>query len=121
MSFNRIFDRLTLVGCAILAAAVAVGSFMLSEKYRFPATAVFALWIGGGFVAVVGWSLRSRLKRPTFALFFAAWLIAYIVVTLAAIRFLKVFWLFPVTFLELWIGYALAFWLSGPPRHKKSR
>jgi hypothetical protein len=116
---KALLDKLLLAGSALLVAGLGVGFFALADRYHIPPVWIFALGIGGGFIVAVGRSLRSKFRQPLFVVFFVAWLVIHTLVTLLVIKFLTILWVWPASFLELWIGYAVAFWLFGlPPRGK---
>ena len=110
-----------LVGSALIVAGLGVGSFALSEKYDVPPVWMFALWIGLGFIAVVGGSLRSKFRQPLFVVFFVGWLAVHTLVTLLVIKLFTILWVWPTSIVELWIGYAIALWLFGLPSKDKPR
>ena len=114
---KSIRDKALLVICALFAAALGFFSFAFADKYHITRGWIFGLWIGVVFVAAIGTSLRARFRRPEFIVFFVGWLFAHILLMLLVMSHLNLLLWIPAIFVELWVGYALAFRLFGlPPR-----
>lgn len=112
-------DLALLIGSALLLIGLGVGSFALSDRYHLSDVWVFATWIGIFFVLVIGRSLRSKFRHPMFVAFFIVWLAIHITVIFIVLKYLTILFVYPFIFLDLWIGYALAFWLFGLPSKDK--
>ncbi|MDP9263212.1 MAG: hypothetical protein M3O85_02705 [Acidobacteriota bacterium] len=104
---------------ATLLAALGVASFLMADYYHVSPLWAFLGWLSLLFVVTVGKDLRSRFRSPAFVGFFLIWLTLHLLLTIFVVAYLHwIYWL-PVTFLELWIGYTIAFWLFGLPPNPK--
>jgi hypothetical protein len=115
-----IVDKSLLVGSALLLAVLGIGTFALGDKYRVSPVWIMGLWLGILFVAAIGRHFRAKFRRPLFMVFFIAWFSMHLLIMLLAMSFLVFPLWIPLIFLELWIGYALAFRLFGLPPDKKA-
>jgi len=117
---NAALSALLLVAGAIMVAAIGVASFLMADYYRVSPLWVFLGWFSLLFIAAVGKDFRDRFRSPAFVGFFLAWLVVHLLVTIISVARLPwVYWL-PAVFLELWIGYAVAFRLFGLPPNQKT-
>jgi len=116
---DAVVDKAVLIAAALFTAALGFASFALADKYHIRREWVFAFWLSVSFVAVIGKSLRRRFRQPMFIVFFAGWLCAHALIMLVAMSVLTLpFWI-PVIFVELGVGYALAFRLFGLPSREE--
>jgi hypothetical protein len=113
ISLKFLFNKLLLVVSALLLAGLGVGSFALGEKYHLPKEWGIALWIGLGFIWVVGRRFRSKLREPFFVPFFLLWLVVHTVGSVVALFNFTLLSVVPFTVIELAIGFASARWLFG--------
>lgn len=118
----KLLDFLLALGAGLLLATIGVGSFWLADKLKFNIDWIFWGWVSLGFIASVGWSLRNLFRSASFIAFFSLWLVLHIVLSIFVLAYLSWLYWLPSIALELWIGYALAYWLFGaPPKSSKQR
>ena len=108
-------DFLFLVGSALLLAALVTASFWIADKYEINPAWIFAAQAAVVFFAVVGWGYRRRFRSPAFVSFFVAWLLLHVTFYLLILGHLGLLYYVPFVVMELWVGYAFAIWLFGPP------
>lgn len=114
-------DRMLLLGAALLVCLLGVGSFFMGEVYRInPAYFIFA-FNTILLPTVIGGHFRQHFKKPLFVLFFAGWMCAHGLITVALWHYVWLWYWLPVLALELFIGFGAAYVLFGPPAEKKTQ
>ncbi len=111
----RLLDRIFLTAAAVIAAALGVGSLLLAEKYHVPKEFWFAAVIGLGFIWIVGRHFRSKLRQPSFLMFFFLWLVIHTVGSVLMGFMFNLLVAEEFTMVELAIGCVLAHLLFGQP------
>jgi phosphotransferase system glucose/maltose/N-acetylglucosamine-specific IIC component len=109
-------DFLFLAGSALFVAALLTASFWMADKYNINQAWLFAAQAAVFFFAAVGWGYRKKFRSPAFVRFFLAWLLLHVTLYLLVLGYLGLLYYVPFVVVEVWIGYALAIWLFGPPQ-----
>jgi hypothetical protein len=104
-----------LTATAVIAAVLGVGSFALAEKYHVPEEYVIAAGIGLLFIWLVGRRFRSRLRQPSFLMFFLLWLVIHTAGSVLVVFTFNLLIGVEFTMIELAIGCVLAHLLFGQP------
>src|SRR5260370_24440563 len=118
---GKLWDRLLLVGAALLVCAAGVGSGILGEIYHIsPAWFFFAL-NSIFLLPMIGKEFRGNFKQPAFVAFFMVWMCFHGATVVAMIAWASVV-LWPLILLmELAAGFIAAHWLFGFPLHQKQQ
>ena len=121
MANRRRSDLLLLLLSAVLLVVVLTSSFWIAGERHINPAWVFAAWGGLLFFVVVGWGYRRNFKSLNFCFFFLGWMVTHIWVFLLVLAYLGFLYYLPFLMIELWIGYAVALRLFGPPRRLPGR
>jgi len=108
-----LIDKLLLFAGALVFIALGICSFLLAEKHHVPKEFVFAAGIGLGFIWVVGRHFRSKLRHPTFLIFFLLWVATHTAGSVLVLFTFNLIVLLEFTVAELAIGYVVAYLLLG--------
>jgi hypothetical protein len=112
---SRLWDRVLLFGTGLLVCIAGVGSGILGEIYHVNSAWLFFAWNSILLIPLVGGDFRSQLKRPSFILFFFAWMIMHGLTVLGLMRWVDVLYWIPLLAVELFIGYFAAYCLFDIP------
>lgn len=115
---KSILDKILLLAAAAILAAAGCCTFYATSAYHLPRELPFAVWIGIGFIIVLGRSVRHMFRRPFFIPFFIAWILVQTTVTVLATRRFDIFGVFAIAMFVLFGGYLITFCLFGAPGRK---
>jgi hypothetical protein len=118
---KRILDLCLLIGFALIACALLLGSFLAAEIRHINPVWVFLSWGSIVFFAGAREEYRKEFRSIRFILFVCGWIVINMIVFVVVLASFGWFWLFPSLFLEQVLFYMSAYWLFGlrPPAHAR--
>lgn len=120
---RKILDLCLLIGFALIACALLLGSFLAAELRHVNPVWVFLSWASIVFFAGAREEYRKQFRSARFVLFVCGWIVINMIVFVAVLASFGWFWLFPALFLEQVLFYMSAYWLFGvrpPARGRES-
>ncbi len=118
---GKLWDRLLLVGAALLVCAAGVGSGILGEIYHISPAWFFFAWNSIFLLPLVGTEFRGYFRRSSFVVLFVAWMFAHGATVVSMIRWTPVVVWPLILLLELAAGFITAHWLFRFPLHQKQQ
>ena len=113
-------DKLLLICAALLVCVLGGAAFWASEAYHFNPAWVFFAWNSVFLIPIAGWGLRNQWKNGRFISYFGAWMALHGFVVLLLMGFVPMLYWLPTIFVEMFVGYLIAYTLFGlPPKSEK--
>ena len=109
----RYWDRVRLVGAAILVCAIGCGSFLLGELYHISPVWLFLSWNSIGLFMILGKGFCGHFKNARFTAFFLLWMAVHGTVVVMLMRWVRMLYWVPLMGLELFVGFLSADLLFG--------
>ena len=114
---TKFWDRVRLVGAAILVCVIGGASFLAGEIYHINAAWLFLFWNSIGLFMILGKSFRGQFKNVQFTAFFLLWMAAHGTAVVLLMRCVRMTYWVPLMGLELFIGFLAANLLFGIVPH----
>ena len=105
---NNILDKALLLTLALLTCALLIVGLWLADRHQVNSIWILLVWNSIGLIAAVGWGFRKHWKKPSFILFFLAWMAGHAVLITFLMGWVSLpYWLLAIG-VEFFIGYLVA-------------
>lgn len=109
----RYWDRVRLVGTAMLVCVIGVAAFVAGEIYHISPVWLFLSWNSIGLLLILGKGFRDHFKKAQFTAFFLLWMAAHGTVVVLLMRWVRMIYWVPLMGIELFVGFLAANLLFG--------
>ena len=116
---RKLWDRILLIGAALLVCLTGCGSFLVGEIYHFNPAWLFFAWNSILLIPMLWKEFRLYFRRPGFIIFFIAWMCVHGATVVGMMVWASVVFWPLILLLELATGFIAAHWLFRFPLHQK--